>query len=114
MQHHVATRLRAAGLEKAQVLRGDLGFDGKVELTHAPALAPFAQQVADGSGGGEGQVHARDDSAAAASVSITSLVIDCAPALQRSWPRYFTSNEGSAMTSIRASSFLRRVLIVDA
>jgi hypothetical protein len=58
MQHHLAARLRAAGFEKAQVLRGNLGFDGEVELAHAPPLPPFAQQMADGSRCGEGQVHA--------------------------------------------------------
>ena len=50
MQHHFAARLRAAGFEKAQVLRGDLRFDREVELAHAPPLPPLAQQVADGSG----------------------------------------------------------------
>ena len=50
VEHHLARGLRASGLEEAQVLGRDLGLEREVELAHAPPLAPFAQQVADGLG----------------------------------------------------------------
>jgi hypothetical protein len=50
MQHHLARRLRAAGLQEAQMLGGNLRFQRKVELTEAAALAPFPQVIADGTG----------------------------------------------------------------
>ena len=56
MQDHVAGRLGAARLEKAQVLGRDLGLAGEIELAHAPALAPFAPMIADR----PGQPHAHE------------------------------------------------------
>jgi len=47
VQDHVAGRLRAPGLKEAQMLGRDLGLAGKIELAHAPPLAPFAQVIAD-------------------------------------------------------------------
>src|SRR5436190_4752114 len=44
MQQHFAARLRAAGFDEAQVPCGDFRFEREVELCHAPALAPLAQQ----------------------------------------------------------------------
>ena len=49
-QDHLAAWLRAAGLEKAQVPRGDLSVEGKAELAHAPSLTPLLDQPADGIG----------------------------------------------------------------
>jgi hypothetical protein len=50
-KNHVARRHRTSGFDKAQVARRDPGIAGKVELAHAPAPSPFAQMVADQSGG---------------------------------------------------------------
>ena len=44
-QQHFTARLRASGLQKAQVFGGDVGFHCKVQLAHAPTLAPVTQQV---------------------------------------------------------------------
>ena len=51
MQDHVAARLGAAQLHKAQVLGGDVRLQRQVELGQAPALAPLAQQFAYGLSG---------------------------------------------------------------
>src|SRR5688572_5695402 len=114
MQQHLAAGLRAAGFQKAQVLRGNLRLHGEVELAHAPPLAPFAQQVADRTRRTHLNAHGSDDSAAAAGISITCQVIDCPPPRRPSWPPLTTVNEDFVMNSIRASSLLRRVLVVDA
>ncbi len=53
-QHHLAARLRAPGLEKAQMARGDLGLESEIHLAQAAALAPFAQEIAHMSVGGHG------------------------------------------------------------
>ena len=50
-QHHVARRLRAPGLEEAQMARGNFGVRRDIELAHAAALTPFAQQSANGRNG---------------------------------------------------------------
>src|ERR1043166_3042194 len=49
VQHHVAARLRAPGLDEAEVPRGNARLAGERQLAQAPALAPFAQQMTDGS-----------------------------------------------------------------
>jgi hypothetical protein len=46
-QDHLAARLRAAGLEEAQVPRRDLGLEGQTELTHSPPLAPLLEEAAE-------------------------------------------------------------------
>src|SRR3989441_602712 len=47
-QHdHLATRRGAPGLDEAQVTRGDAGLDREVELAHAAARAPLAQEPAE-------------------------------------------------------------------
>ena len=51
MQHHFTARDRAAGSHEAQVTRRDLGFASEIELAHAAALTPFAQQAANGRNG---------------------------------------------------------------
>src|SRR5581483_8544194 len=45
MQHHVARGQRPAGLQEAQMARGDVRLAGEVELAHAPALPPLAQEI---------------------------------------------------------------------
>ena len=45
---HLGARLRAAGLDEAQMPRRDPGLERQVELAEAPALAPVAQHRADG------------------------------------------------------------------
>jgi len=50
-QHHVAARRRAPGLDEAEVARGDLGVEREVHLAEAPALAPAAQELANGERG---------------------------------------------------------------
>ena len=47
-QNHLAARLRAAGLEKAQVPRRDLRLERQAELAHPPPLAPLLEEAADG------------------------------------------------------------------
>ena len=47
-QHHLLARLRAAGLEKAQVARGDARLERQPELAEVTPRAPVAQQRADG------------------------------------------------------------------
>ncbi len=47
MQHHLAARLRASRLNEAQVPGGYIGLAGEIELAQTPALAPFAQKIAD-------------------------------------------------------------------
>ena len=47
LQHHVARRRGAAGLDKAEMTRGNLGVAGQIELAEMAALPPFAQVVAD-------------------------------------------------------------------
>ena len=47
VQHHLATGLRAAGFQKAQMPRGDVALQCQVELADVPPLAPFAQQWAE-------------------------------------------------------------------
>ena len=51
MQEHLAARLGAAGFEETQVTGRDVCLAGEVELAHAPAQAPVAQVIADGSQG---------------------------------------------------------------
>jgi hypothetical protein len=43
---HRATRLRAAGLEKAEMAGGDAGFDRQRELTVTAGNSPVTQQTA--------------------------------------------------------------------
>jgi hypothetical protein len=65
-QQHVAAGLGAAGLQEAQMARGNLGFAGQIELAHPAALPPLPQQIANTDGGGMGlRLHERHDSAAA-------------------------------------------------
>ena len=47
LQHHVARRRRAAGFDKAEMARRDLGVAGEIELAEMAALPPFAQMIAD-------------------------------------------------------------------
>jgi hypothetical protein len=58
-QQHVAAGPGPAGLQEAQVPGRDLRLEGEVELAEAAALAPLAQQLADGPrqrlGGGHGR-----------------------------------------------------------
>jgi hypothetical protein len=44
----LGARARAAGLDEAQMPRGDAGVQGEVELAEVPARAPVAQQRSDG------------------------------------------------------------------
>jgi len=53
-QHHLPARRCPAGLHEAEVARRDLGFQREVHLAQAAALAPVAQQVADGAAGRAG------------------------------------------------------------
>ncbi len=46
-QHHVARRRGAAGFDKAEMTRGNLGLAGEIELAEMAALPPFTQVVAD-------------------------------------------------------------------
>ena len=46
-QHHVARRRRAAAFDEAQMALRDVGLEREVELAHAAAAAPFADEVAD-------------------------------------------------------------------
>ena len=46
-QHHVATRLRTARLDEAQVASGDFHIARKFELTQVAALSPVAQRSAE-------------------------------------------------------------------
>ena len=48
VQHHVAARSRAPGLQKAEMARGDFRVQRQIELAQAATLPPFAQQIADG------------------------------------------------------------------
>jgi len=45
MQHHLAARARAAGLDEAQVPRRDSGSRRQLELTQVPACPPLTQQL---------------------------------------------------------------------
>ena len=60
-QQHLAARLRAPGIQKAQVAGRDLGLAGQRQLAPAAVLPPVADQVADrlGVGRGEGGFHGR-------------------------------------------------------
>ena len=51
VEDHLLARLRAAGLDEAEVAGGDARLEREVELAEAAALAPVAEEVADGSGG---------------------------------------------------------------
>jgi len=44
-QHHLPARLRAPGLEEAQMARGDLRLGGQRELAHPPGASPVPQHV---------------------------------------------------------------------
>ena len=57
-QDHVAAGLGAAGLDEAEVPRGDAGDRGELELAHPAGLAPGLQQAAElgGAGGGSGRL----------------------------------------------------------
>jgi hypothetical protein len=48
MQQYLAARLRATGLDKAQMPGRDPGVAGEIELAQPPALAPLAQQSTHG------------------------------------------------------------------
>src|SRR6185369_2665898 len=48
MKQHLAARLRAAGLEKAQMFGGDLGLAREIELAAAAPLPPLAKHRSDG------------------------------------------------------------------
>ncbi len=56
LQHHLARRCRAPGLDEAEVARGDLGIDGEIELAEMTALPPLAQVIADVDGTGPAAV----------------------------------------------------------
>ena len=45
--HHVPARLRAAGLDEAQVARRDVGLERQLELAEPPPGPPLAQQGTD-------------------------------------------------------------------
>jgi hypothetical protein len=47
LQDHIARGRGAAGFNKTQVTRRDLGIDRKVELAQMAALPPFAQMIAN-------------------------------------------------------------------
>ena len=66
VQDHLGARLGAAGLDEAEVAGRDAGLEREVELAEAAALAPVAEQVADGSGG-----HGRRAYATAGGMGIT-------------------------------------------
>jgi hypothetical protein len=72
MQHHFAAGVRAAGFQKTQVLRRNLRFDCEVQLAHAPALPPFAQQIADRTCSGDGSMHAHVHGATIAQLPLAS------------------------------------------
>jgi len=48
--HHLAAGLGAAGLEEAEVARGDLGLGGERELAHPARGAPVADERSEGGG----------------------------------------------------------------
>ena len=50
LDHHVAARLGAAGLDEAEMARGDLGLQRQLHLAETPLVAPAAQQRADAQG----------------------------------------------------------------
>jgi len=50
VQHHLATRLGAAGFQEAEMPCGDVGFTGEIQLAEPAALAPGAQMPAHGGG----------------------------------------------------------------
>ena len=52
MQHHIAAGQCAAGLDKAQILRRDVGIAGKRQLAEMPSLPPLAQMPTDRSADG--------------------------------------------------------------
>ena len=45
-QDHLAAWLRPAGLEKAEVARGDIRLESEIELAHPAPVSPLAQQPA--------------------------------------------------------------------
>lgn len=47
LQHHLGAGSRATRLDEAQVTRGDARLERELELAHAPAPAPVAQQASD-------------------------------------------------------------------
>ena len=47
LEHHFPRRRGAARLDKAEMTRRYLGVSGQIELAQMPALAPFAQVIAD-------------------------------------------------------------------
>ncbi|MCY1507587.1 hypothetical protein D9M68_418680 [compost metagenome] len=61
MQQHLAAGMGAAGLDEAQVARGNLRVAGQVELAEAASLAPLAQQDTYGMGM---CIHGTDDRSA--------------------------------------------------
>ncbi|SAL12727.1 hypothetical protein AWB73_00416 [Caballeronia turbans] len=75
---HFAARQRAARFDEAQMARGHIGDAREIELAHASALPPFAQQCADARldvGACEGRVHVADVRRSACIESITCGVI---------------------------------------
>jgi len=51
-QHHLAARLRAAGLDEGQVTGGDLRVDRQAQLAEPPPLPPLLDEPADRAGPG--------------------------------------------------------------
>ena len=89
MEHHVARRHRAAALDEAQMLLGDLGLERQLQLAQAPALAPIAEVIAHGADGS----HHRCTIAQRCPRAITSGLID--------------ERQGSAEPSCAASAPIR-------
>jgi hypothetical protein len=50
-QQRLPARLRAAGLDEADVAAGEPGAERQIELAHAAGGAPVAKQLSDGGGG---------------------------------------------------------------
>ena len=48
LQENVVAADGLAGLDKAQMLDGDSGLESEIGLAHGAAIAPGAQQIADG------------------------------------------------------------------
>ena len=74
VEHHLPARPRAAGLDEAEMARGDAGRVGEIELAQAPTGAPVSEELADrGRAGVRHGAHRTDVGAAR---SITSQGID--------------------------------------
>src|SRR5262245_5693653 len=61
VENHLRARTRAAGLDEAEMARGDTGLERKLELAETPSLSPLPQHRRDGRAA-RGRVHDADRS----------------------------------------------------